>query len=731
MSVLRTPVASPPEFTAVTISLPAVMDDIGTFGSLDQAVLVNAERNIVSFVDTVNQTFNRTLTLPRAIDSMAPQSSTVNHFVSSQDNAAYTLQELANGVWKIRQYGVGAYPLQIGYRTNKLYVLARDSNRLNVIDLNTRGVATIATETRPVHFDFSTASNRLYVANETSQSVTTVNITPGSEAWISNTALGFVPKKVKYQSSDNTLYVAGPTQVRALDGTSLATVATNTISGGVSDMDLVTGGVWINSRTGVSASRMDRSSLTTTSLPGSPHLITSNRSVGVVGMMGLRTLQNSNAQPWATNPFSTIYSTLTNLFTYNAGSRMLQIFPYSTMGTTTFASASLPTLMDVQRWGSDAVGNLWMASTDALKLQRVTANYQLETLTNLAHNRPVDLTAFSAVNRVYFLARNMNALFTYDTVNDRMTASSVCQAPSKILLDSISYRLFILCAELNAISVVNLDAFGDPLSQSFLTTALQPFDMQLYAANQRLYVSNRMSNSVLVFDTASLATAPTSLSVSANPTAMAIDTVTNTIHTFHQSARTETTINGTTNAVATNTIASYGFVKAAVDTATSVSFAIANSPPAFYASNALSFALSGSNLLDDASRPNDLAVTSVLKKAFVSYGNSDVVRTYDENTLTYSDVAVGSNPQSLLISDALNKVFVSNFDANSVTVLNRTTNAVLTTVNLANGCGPTRASIVVISGVYYAYVLCQSNDTVERFNASNYSKLSPLTLRVQ
>lgn len=731
VSIYQTPIANPPEFSSAHISIPYVMDDIGTFGSLDQTLLVNGEQNSLTVIDPIAQSLTLTTTLPKSVDHMAPQSAFTNHFVSSQTNSAYTLEEVSNGVWKLRQYLVGSFPVQIGYRPNRLYTLNRSSHNLSVINIGTRAVSNLALGTRPVHFDFSASANRLWVANETSQNLTTVDISVGSEAVSATTALGFAPKKVLYQSSDDTLYVAGPTQVRALDGTTRATIVTRSLTAGVSDIDLITGGVWATSRLGVSASVINRSTFTTTTLTGSPHFLSSNGSVAVSGLMGIRTLTNSAAQSWQTSAFTSIFSNLTYLYTYNTGSYRLHIFPYSQMGSTTFPAASLPLLFDITRWASDSIGNLWTANSDQLRVQRVTSNLQLENIKNLSNNRPQDIAVYPSADRVYTIARNLNALFVYDTVNDQMRAYSVCQAPSKIVLDSTNDQIFILCQELNAISAVSLDAAGDPASQRILTTGLRPSDIDLNAATNSLYVSNRMSDTVSAYNTTNLSLAPASISVGRNPSALTVNSVTNRIHVFHESESVWSVINGTNNSVTETAINGHGFTKAGVNTDSAIPYAISPSPnTVFFGDTTLVYSVSGTNRLDRDSRPSDLAVSSAVEKIYITFENADTVRVFDEDAGTATDVATGGNPKRVFVSDSLNRVVVSNFDDDSLTVLNRTTNALVGTVTLTEGCGPKKASAVSVGGTDYFYIVCESNDTIERVNAASLAVQTPLSIRI-
>jgi len=731
LTLYKTPVANPPAWTTTTISLPAVMDDLGAFASLDHAVLVSLNSNLLSVVDLSAMSLSYTNTLPSAIDALAVQSAYTSHFVSSAANSAYSLEELFGGAWKLRQYSVGTFPNQIRYRQSRLYVTNRDSNNLSVINLATAGVSNIATQTRPTQLEINSTLNRAWVGNETTQSLSTINITIGAEALLSHTALGFAPRKIKYQSSDNTLYLSGPTQLRALDGTTLVAQNSQTIAAGVSDISLMSGGIWASSRSGISASAMTRAAFTTTTLTSSPNFLSSNQSTAVVGLDNVPSIQTSAGDSWSVSAFSSMFSTLTNLFMTNLGTRTLRIFPYSQMGTTTFSGLSMPISLDVDRWDADATGNLWIANANQLKLQRIDASTQMNYLANQILNRPIDLAFNSSDNRVYFLMRNANAVFTYDTINSRLSAYSTCQAPSKIHFDSAGLRLWIMCSELNSLAVISLDVLGDPASQIYLATGLRPIDWSFNATTNSLYLANLKSDNVYAFNTSSPATAPSVITVGRDPRALAVNATTNLIEVFHETLRTQTTINGVGNTTATASIDGWGFSKAATNSSTASVYAISPSPPlVHYAGTGLSFSPTGTALTGVTSTPTDLGVSVSQDKTYISYFDANTVKIYDEGGATVRDVAVGDEPRNLLVVDGASRVYVANYEDDSVSVISTTTNAVLTTVSLTAGCGPTQMEVVSLLGQTYIYAICNKTDSAERFHATTYVVATPISLRL-
>ncbi len=731
-----------PSFSETTFNLPTIMDDIGGFGSLDEVVLVDQETNLISVADLGTLASDYNLYLPRGINALAAQSAFVTHFVSTAANSAYTLDELKNGIWRLTQYPVDTSPIQIFYRTNRLYTLNRDGESVTAIDL-TDGESlelSLPSGARPLHFEMSTALDRIWTANSGTNSMTEINIANAnigihgagglSEVVVQTVAIGFSPKKILYQSSDDTLYIAGPTQVRAYDGSAMTSVITQTLASGISDITLRTGGIWASSRRGPSVTAMDRSTFTTTALTYSPQLMTSNESVGIVGFMNTQQLRSSAGNTYSLYPFTKIFSSLTNLFVYNSGEQELQVYPYSQMASSGVAGSRIRLTSDFDITDSDTNGNIWLANSQQLKVQRVSSNLQVESVKDISRSLPIDIIPYAAENRIYVLSRNLNLLYSYDTVNGGMRKVSVCEAPTKMILDSVNDRLYVLCTQLSAIAVLALNDVGDVLTQTLYRTGSQPVDMVFDSTADQLFILNQGSDSVTIYDTSSLATAPTTVTITDAPSSMALDTSTGDLSIFHRATRTRTSLDGPSLVATTATIANFGFTRAAINSSTNTVYGTSISPKSIYATSTLNFALSGTALTDEDSYATEIGISPSQDKTYMLYPLNDMVRIFTESgaSSTYRDVSVGDDPRGILVSDTVTRAYVSNFADDTVSVISTTTNAVLSTISLTAGCGPTKMALISVSGTNYVFTLCETNETIELFTAATYSVGTPVEL---
>ncbi len=721
--------ATPISFQESSLEMTSVMDDMTSLPSQDGVVTLNKERNEISHIDLSPLATSDTFRLPSSITDLVSTSPKRSFFVSSGADTAYSIEELFNGAWKMRLFDVGDHPTQILFRPGRLYTLNKDSDSVSIINLTSRAVSSLSTQDRPVSMALDLALNRLWTANQLGDSWTTLNITPGSEALIGHSALTFGPEKVLYDSDDDTLYLAGESSARSVDGSSNVGIATQSLSGTFSDMALISGGAWITSQEAITVDYMTRTTRTSTALSSSPQLLSSNGAIGVLGQLNDSQILSSTSITQEVDPFTHLFSTPTNLFLINSLTPSLRIFPFGNLTSSEPSGIQKTLLINPEKFSSDSLGNVWLADSRRLQLQRIDANYQIESLQNLTLNRPSDLVSWSARDRQYFLLRNLGAIMVWDTLNNRRSFFATCSAGKKIVLDTQNENLFVLCGTLNNIAQFQLKPNGDILSQSLIATQSRPFDMILDTARDRLFVSQRAHNSVALFDSSNMSAAPTTIATSNDPTALALNATNGNVYVFHAGPREYRTINGTTLAASSTQMVLNNISSAVFNPTSSQVYALNESSGAIhYDASALQFVPSGLNFLDP-SMATDIAVSSTQSKVYVAYPNQNTLRIYAESG-TITDLNLGAQPSKILAVDSLNRGYISNFADDTISVVNLTTNAVLSTISLTPGCGPRKMAQIDISGVSYISVLCESNDSVERFNATSYALSTALDLRV-
>ncbi|MDB5039274.1 MAG: hypothetical protein JWQ35_2802, partial [Bacteriovoracaceae bacterium] len=434
MLLNRIPFAAPSVPTNTSLPLPALMSDVGQLirpGVQLSSVLVSPTSNLVSFVDLSAQSVASTIYFPQSITALTAESATVADFVSAAANSAYRLTELNANAWTMQFFNVGTFPLQVGFRTNRIYTLNRDSNNLSVINTTSGVVTNLATDTRPTSMDLSAAANSLWLTAETSRSVSKYDITVGSEVAVgSPLGISFTPKKIKYQSSDGTLYVAGGTNAISVNATSMASVSAQTLPATFSDMALSTGGITLSSIQGNALYNMTRTTFGAVALTSPPHLLSSNGAVAVAGLEHENKLTTtSSLTQTSKNPFNRLFSNASNLFAFFPNDSSVYITPYSLFSTTNFPGFSLRLDLTPQITSDDGSGNLWMADSDQLKIQRLSPSLQRQVLYNLPSNFPINQVNWSAQGKIYVALRALNAVAIVNSATSAVAYYSVCQSP--------------------------------------------------------------------------------------------------------------------------------------------------------------------------------------------------------------------------------------------------------------------------------------------------------------
>jgi YVTN family beta-propeller protein len=123
-----------------------------------------------------------------------------------------------------------------------------------------------------------------------------------------------------------------------------------------------------------------------------------------------------------------------------------------------------------------------------------------------------------------------------------------------------------------------------------------------------------------------------------------------------------------------------------------------------------------------------LAASATFSEEFLTFPDDDIVRVLTEAGVV-KDIAVGDYPLFVFPYDAVSRAYASNYGADTVSVINMSTNAVASTISLSSGCGPTKSINMAVSGTNYVYVLCQDSDSVEVITQSTGAVGTPISLR--
>jgi len=216
----------------------------------------------------------------------------------------------------------------------------------------------------------------------------------------------------------------------------------------------------------------------------------------------------------------------------------------------------------------------------------------------------------------------------------------------------------------------------------------------------KIYVSNGYTGTLQVIDGATNAT--TTVAGMSNPQGIAVDPVKNKIFVANTN-NTVTVIDGATNAT-TILPAGSGTYSIAVNPATNKAYAVNSS------SNTVTI-INGTTL-DTAtvavgSSPNQIAVNPVTNKIYVVNRSGNSISVIDGSNNSVTTVPVGSSPQGIALNTVTNKIYVANNASNTVTEIDGLTND---TTSVATAAGP--IAVAVNPSTNRIYAVCMSGNTV-------------------
>jgi YVTN family beta-propeller protein len=234
--------------------------------------------------------------------------------------------------------------------------------------------------------------------------------------------------------------------------------------------------------------------------------------------------------------------------------------------------------------------------------------------------------------------------------------------PHALAFSPSTHRLYCVDQDANRVLVV-----GPTGQRSFIAVGRQPNAIAIDPASNRIYVVNAGSGNVSVIDGASDRVIAT-VATDARPYAIAIDTALDRVYVTNTFSDKVTVIDGKTNIAQQVPLGSKDFVETDV-----------RRGRAFF----ISYEDSMLTILDAAnaihredlrlSHPWGLAIDEERGIVYVTEIGKDTLVVYHENNGKTATVLTGSMPDAVAVDEAANKIYVANYAADSVTVIDGAT----------------------------------------------------------
>ncbi len=725
--------SNPSVFSSATINLPSVVESVAGWNESGDVLLLSRSLQRLFNLDLATRVVHSQFyAMPETVEDVAAESISAVHFVSSKVSRAFSLESIDSSNWSLRQYVVGSGASQIRHRTDRLYVLNRLSNSISLVNTTVSplsAVTTVSTQTRPVHFDISTDVNQLWVANQLSNSITTINITTGvgEGSVVAHTALGFAPSAVEYvhhaTAGLRTIYVSGGTRVRALNQSDRATLITRTFSKNVRGLVGGSTSVWVMTPDSFQVHEMDRSALASSTLDGSPKYGVYDFTANEVlfAAPNQKRLMRPGSTSSSVEAFERLYATDTHFAWYEIDLRRLRLSPFSQNGNSALSTFALQ-LGIAPDVGSAIGGNLWLANSRQSAFQLIDSNLEPERLLNRTRNRPVDLVA--STDRIYVAMKQADAIIEYDPATGNTFSYATCLRPEQIEYEAVSDAVFTRCTRGNALH--RLIAEDGVIGSSITRYAGDfPVSLSLNATDELLYLVARDSKEVRVFSTSmalvnsqSLSDAPAA--VFADPSGAWISSI---------ESRQIQVLNPSHVLQAPIETGSLGIQQLIRNVGSGDLFGLSRSPIFVFRNNEAWRLDNGQSDLVWGKSPAKLE--SVDDFIAVSYPSAAAVRLFDTSDNGYRDLSVGAGAREMHGIDATDRLYVANYEADTISIIDLSSQSILETVSLPAGCGPTAMTNLVSNSIRYLYILCDRTDRMQVLNiqADANTLESPILLR--
>jgi len=332
--------------------------------------------------------------------------------------------------------GTAPQAIAVNPVTNKIYVANAGSNTVTVIDGATNIRATVNVGTSPQAIAVNPATNKVYVANHGSSNVTVINGADNSTASVS---VGNGPQAIAVNTVTNEIYVANQTS--------------NTVS-------VISG--------------FDNSTLPPVSTGAGPTAIAVNAS--------------SN-----------------KIYVANAGDNNVTVIDAvdDLNTTTTVAAGTQPFAIAVNQ----VTNKIYVANRGSNNVTVINGtNNSPSTVTDATAKAPSAVAINPVSNRIYVANQTSNGVTVIDGSNDTVaTTTGAGTAPVAIAVDAITNMIYVADASSKNVTVI------DGSNNNFTTlTDANGNSPQAVAANpvtNKIYVANQTSNNVTVIDGATNSTA--------------------------------------------------------------------------------------------------------------------------------------------------------------------------------------------------------------------------------
>jgi len=607
--------------------------------------------------------------------------------------------------------GVSPRTMAVNPATNKIYVSNYSSGTVTVIDGATNGVTTVTAGTNPGPLAVNPATDKIYLANYGSNNVTVID---GVTNETDTVAVGTNPRAVAVNEATNKIYVAnyGSNSVTVIDG---LTNGTTTITVGANPQAIAvnpaTNKIYVANYGGNSVTVIDG--------------VTNGTTTITVG----------------TNPKAVAVNPVTNkIYVANYGSHTVTVINGATNSTTAVATGSSPQTVSVNPVSNKIyIANRYSGTVTVLD---GTAN---TTSTVTTGSEPWGLTVNPVSDMIYVTNYSSGTMTVIDGASNSTSAVTVGSGPLGVMANPVTNRIYAAISNSDNVSVIDGAAnvtvtidFSSQGSQVEVNPNTNKVYLQVegvfdfFSGHVRVYngstnsliksiyfsgesdligilainpITNKIyaglgrgsGGKIVVIDGAT-DTVTTKIGGFGFDFFGALNPITNKIYLVNGKTGTVGVFDGKTNQIAAPIAAGTNPCAVAVNPVTNRIYVANNGSSNI---TVIDGATNGTTTIAAGTNPCAVAVNPVTNRIYAANCGSNTVTLIDgETDARVDDIAAGTNPGAVGVNQSTNKIYVINRGSRNVTVIDGVTNQ---TTTVAAGTNPNNVAVnPVTSKVYFS-----------------------------
>ena len=557
--------------------------------------------------------------------------------------------------------------------------------------------ATITTGNAPAALAVNPATNQIYVANRTDNTVTVIN---GANDYVAATlhddnavvpTIATVPTEIAVDTTANQIYVSnwasctapapGINQVMQIDGSSLITTP------------LGTGGV---GPTGIAVNPITHTAYVSNICDGTLSVLVNGTFLPILANRTGAVMPNSVAINPVTNK--------TYFATYSRGGPGFVIaLDGATNLTTSLAVGNGPTAIAV-----NVVTNMIYVANQTDGTVTVIDGATFTVVTTVTVGAlPMQLALNPVTDKLYVVNQNGNSVSVIDGATNAATTIPVGVGPDGIAVDTLTNQVYVANGHDNTVSVI--DGASQTVNKT-LAVGTNPTAVAVNPVTNHVYVANRGANTVTVID-ATPAPTVAQIPVGRNPRGAALNPLTGQVFISNQDDGTVTAVGpAPANATATSAVSAVTGAATMVSVLAGVNRIAVASAPSGGVQGQLSI-LDGTSLqtigttfipsAPVAAAFNDATGYLYIVNSGSGTANGSITAINSSTLGVATSVPVGQAPVGMAIDAATSQVYVANASSGTVTALGVSGTTFTTDATIAVAGQPAAITLNPATGLVY------------------------------